>query len=67
MTIALQPFKLNDTVEAKVVQALIGFLEERDSSLDDFYNGANECAVLGDVLYALDRDPMPDTDAVAVI
>jgi len=51
MSTALQAFKPNDLIEPKVRDALIGFSDLRDSELDEFFEGAYECYVLGDVLY----------------
>ncbi len=58
MTTALQPFKATDATETKVTDAFLTFLNSRDTELDSFFAGANQCYVLGDVLFILVRDPM---------
>ena len=47
----LQAFKDNDLIEPKVRDAILPFLNLRDSELDEFFLGAYECYVLGDVMY----------------
>lgn len=58
MTNTLQPFKETDLLEPKFRDALLPTLETLGDSHDDFWNGADTAANLGDVLFALDRDPM---------
>lgn len=54
----IQQFKANDETERKVKEAFLTFLDPRTEEFDAFYQGAYTCFVLGDVLYALKRDPM---------
>ncbi len=51
MSSALQAFKETDLVEPKVRDAILPFSNLRDSELDEFFLGAYECFILGDVLY----------------
>lgn len=54
----LQAFKQNDVVEKKVTDAFLTFPNLREANLNEFYEGAYDCFLLGDVLFALKRDPM---------
>ena len=58
MTIAYEKFHANDTVEPKFIAVSAGLLATTDADRDDFYDGAYEAAPLGDVLFALQRDPI---------
>lgn len=54
----LQKFKPNDLTEQKVIDAVDPLLVSLGASRDQFYEEANLCAKLGEVLYDLMRDPM---------
>ncbi len=58
MTTSLQAFKETDLIEPKFKDAALTALTELSDSYDEFYAGAFFAAPLGDVLYALSRDPM---------
>lgn len=55
---ALQRFKENDLTEKKYIDAMMPALTGIGASLDEFWEDAYECYLLGDVLYELGRDPM---------
>lgn len=59
----MQKFKENDTVETDVTNLALPSLEAIGASLDDFYDNAFACYLLGDVLYDLDRDPLRESIA----
>lgn len=55
---ALQAFNANDELELRVRDCFLEVLNPLGVERDDFYDGAHECFVLGDVLFALKRSPI---------
>lgn len=55
---SLQPFKVNDTTETKVTDAFLNALDPISDSLDDFFEGAYQCHLLGGVLWDLRLSPL---------
>lgn len=55
---SIKPFKPNEELEQRVTNLVIPMLTSLGIDHDNFWNGANTCFLLGDVLYDLDRDPM---------
>lgn len=53
-----QKFQSNDVREDKVDAAFAEALVPLEASKDEFYEGAYDCYVLGDVLYITSRDPL---------
>lgn len=58
MTTTSQAFKANDQTEAKVVAVFSPTLDILNTDRDAFWEGSYTCFLLGDVLYALKRDPL---------
>lgn len=54
----MKPFKETDTLEAAVSNTIVPTIDQLETDLDLFFDGAFECFLLGDVLYDLSRDPM---------
>jgi hypothetical protein len=54
----MQKFKPNDLEEQKFIDTLTPIFDGISSDLDDFYQGAYRCFLLGDVLYDTGRDPL---------
>jgi hypothetical protein len=60
VTTTLQKFKPNDPQEQKFIDCILPSLDLLGVQLDSFFDGANECFLLGDILFVLNRSPLAD-------